>query len=239
VPIRVTVVKPSGTLAPLGNAPPGVHPPIEGRHVIRRMRVPRTKPMSAQLAARGVPNEVDAFDPSALVFEFALDQGDMRSAEATTMWELGHFACITQDAYVDNSTSFSNYVDFNIDTPAQIAAFLKMHLWRMKSISFMTRSVDKLLKLVNGATVSFPYFADHSKMLMLLEAIGWVDPAVATAFKEKPRAPYVQAPYEAITVEEYVKRAAVTADLDFAGTRYVRGDIDLIVGCDGMKCSRD
>lgn len=239
IPIRVTVVKPSGTLAPLGNAPPGVHPPIESRYVIRRMRVARIKPLAAVLRDGGVPHEVDAFDPTSFVFGFPLDQGDMRSAAAVTMWELGQFACLTQDAYVDNATSLSLYVDPNVDTPTQIAAFLKMHLHRMKSLSFMPRETNKILQLRNGASVSIPYYSDHKRIVGLFKSIEWITPEQAKAFKNKPRSPYVQAPYETISVDAYAKRAESIGDLDFAGMRYTEGDTEIIAGCDGMKCSRD
>ena len=239
VPIRVTVLKPSGTLAPLGNAPPGVHPPIESRHVIRRMRVARIKPLAALLKANSVPHEVDAFDPTSYVFDFPLDQGDMRSAADVTMWELGQFACLTQDAYVDNATSLSLYVDPNVDTPTQIAAFLKMHLHRMKSLSFMTRESAKILQLNNGASVSIPYYSDHTKIVNLFESIDWAVPASAAIVKNKPRSPYVQAPYETISAGRYAEMAESIGDLDFAGMRYTEGDTEIIAGCDGMKCSRD
>ncbi len=239
VPIRVTVLKPSGTLAPLGNAPPGVHPPIESRHVIRRMRVARIKPLAGLLKDNNVPHEVDAYDPTSYVFDFPLDQGDMRSAADVTMWELGQFACLTQDAYVDNATSLSLYVDPNVDTPTQIASFLKMHLHRMKSLSFMTREAAKILHLNNGASVSIPYFADHTKIVNLFESIDWAVPASAEIVKNKPRSPYVQAPYETISAGKYAELAESIGDLDFAGMRYTEGDTEIIAGCDGMKCSRD
>lgn len=239
VPIRVTVLKPSGTLAPLGNAPPGVHPPIESRHVIRRMRVARIKPLAGLLKDNNVPHEVDVYDPTSYVFDFPLDQGDMRSAADVTMWELGQFACLTQDAYVDNATSLSLYVDPNVDTPTQIAAFLKMHLHRMKSLSFMTRESAKILHLNNGASVSIPYYSDHTKIVNLFEAIDWAVPASAEIVKNKPRSPYVQAPYETISAGKYAEMAESIGDLDFAGMRYTEGDTEIIAGCDGMKCSRD
>ncbi len=239
VPLRVTVVKPSGTLSPLGNAPPGIHPPIQSRYVIRRMRIARNKPLAAQLIERSVPNEVDVYDPTAYVFEFALDQGDMRSAAEVSMWELGPMAILTLRHYGDNAVSISLPVDVNVDVPAQIAAFLKMYLGSTKSLSFMPRDSNKILPLRNGALLSFPFFADHTKALMLLEAIDWVDPEVAEAFRQKPRMPYAQSPYESIDVEEFVRRSAVIGDLDFSGARYTEGDTELIVSCDGMQCSRE
>ena len=169
-PIRVTAVKPSGTIAPLGNAPPGIHPPIESRYVIRRIRIARNKPISAILQAKGIPYEVDVYDPTAYVFDFVLDQGDMRTAEHITMWELGSLAMCTQRHYADLAVSLSLYVDKHADTPDQIYAYLKRYLHKIKSISFMPQSTKKALPLNNGTTLFFPMFADHVPMFHRLQS---------------------------------------------------------------------
>lgn len=297
IPIRVTVVKPSGTIAPLGNAPPGVHPPIESRYVIRRIRIARNKPISAILIARGVPYEVDVTDPTAYVFDFVLDQGNMRTAAEVTMWELGALAMATQKHYADNAVSLSLYIDKHADTPTHIYAYLKRYLHHIKSISFMPRESEKALALNNGATVFFPLFADHEALLHRLSALPpitremtvkavasfssvsrildaihhlqsipiipdemerckkeapeliplisyaqaspFVEKEVVKEFSYMPRAPYLQAVYEAISKEEYERLAAIIGYLDFDGTLFETGEQDVIQGCDGLQCSRE
>lgn len=296
-PIRVTVVKPSGTIAPIGNAPPGIHPPIESRYVIRRIRIARNKPLSALLIARGVPCEVDVTDPTAFVFDFVLDQGNMRTAAEITMWELGALAMATQKHYADNAVSLSLYVNKHADTPPQIYAYLKRYLHHIKTISFMPRESEKALMLNNGATVFFPLFADHqslfhrlsalptitpemmvkanvvsasvwraldaiqrlqqikleaveieqcqktapelSPLIAYAQATSFIEDGVASSFAQMPRAPYLQAVYEAISKEEYERLSAIIGTLDFDGTPFETGDQDVIQGCDGLQCSRE
>ena len=133
--IRTRAIKPSGTVAPLGRASPGLHPFIQSRYIIRRMRMSKIDPLAARLIALGVPHELDVCNVTAMVFEFVLDQGECRTARDVSMWELWDVSDELQDIYTDQSNSMSLY--FKEHEAAEIFRFLRRVLPRCKVLSFM------------------------------------------------------------------------------------------------------
>ena len=68
VSIRVTTVKPSGSISLLAGVTPGVHYPVS-RYAIRRVRIGMSSPLIEPLKAAGVPFEKDQVSENTLVFE--------------------------------------------------------------------------------------------------------------------------------------------------------------------------
>lgn len=133
--IRTRAIKPSGTVAPLGRASPGLHPFIQSRYIIRRMRMSKIDPLAKRLVALGVPHEIDVCNVTAYVFEFVLDQGECRTAADVSMWELWDVSEELQRVYTDQSNSMSLY--FKPHEAAEIPRFLRRILPRCKVLSFM------------------------------------------------------------------------------------------------------
>ena len=69
--IRVTTVKPSGSISLLAGVTSGVHYPVS-RFAIRRIRIGTDSPLVQSLQEAGVPNEPDTYSDNTLVFSLLL-----------------------------------------------------------------------------------------------------------------------------------------------------------------------
>ena len=83
--VRVTTVKPSGSISLLAGVTPGVHYPVS-RYAIRRMRIGKDSPLVPSLVEAGIPHEDDTYSDNTLVFSFAIDHGDVRPCEQVSPW---------------------------------------------------------------------------------------------------------------------------------------------------------
>jgi ribonucleoside-diphosphate reductase alpha chain len=71
----VTCVKPSGTVSQLVGSASGIHPRY-ARNYIRRVRADVKDPLATWMKERGVPCEVDFYNPNSLVFSFPIRSPD-------------------------------------------------------------------------------------------------------------------------------------------------------------------
>lgn len=101
--IKLTSVKPSGTVSLLAGATPGVHHP-ESRFYLRRVRIGRTHPLVPRLTAAGYALEPAVEDPTRkLVVSFPVDAGaGVRTLETVSMWEQLAMAAFMQRWWADN-----------------------------------------------------------------------------------------------------------------------------------------
>jgi ribonucleotide reductase alpha subunit len=106
--IRVTTMKPSGSISQLVGVSSGLHFPTF-RHAIRRMRVSEDSPIVSVLQAAGYPWEKDVYSDNTLVFEFPIDQGKTRSAEEVSMWEQFSLMATLGREFADNMISCTIY----------------------------------------------------------------------------------------------------------------------------------
>jgi ribonucleoside-triphosphate reductase len=67
----ITCVKPSGTVSQLVGSASGIHPRYAS-HYIRRVRADVKDPLATWMKDKGVPCEVDFYNPSSLVFSFPI-----------------------------------------------------------------------------------------------------------------------------------------------------------------------
>lgn len=104
--IRLTTVKPSGSISLLAGVSAGMHHPLHG-YVLRRMRVAQNSPVSEVLARAGVPHEPDVASDNTEVFEFPLHYGNgkTRAVKKVSVWEQAAIVAMLQKAWADNSVS--------------------------------------------------------------------------------------------------------------------------------------
>lgn len=188
--IRLTTVKPSGTVSLLPWVSPGVHHPVQKRF-IRRVTFAQNSPLVERLIAANVPYEPLLTDPTgSYVFEFPMqsaNQGRTRSVDQVSIWEQASIAAFLSRVWADNAVSFTGTVG-------------KKEIGQLEAVVSQTLPVVKALSfLVNN---------DETKV-------------------------YPQAPYEAITVDEYERRYnAINHAVDWSSysgtdgldTRYCDGD---------------
>lgn len=148
--IKMTSVKPSGTVSLIAGATPGMHYP-ESKTYIRRVRLSATSEYVAEYVASGYDVEQDVVDASSVVVSFPIDVGDVRPASKVSMWEQLNLAAFLQEVWADNSVSCT--ITFNPEEACQIEHALNYAQYRMKSVSFLPR-----LK-VGGAYKQMPYEA--------------------------------------------------------------------------------
>lgn len=132
--IRVTTVKPSGTISLLAGVSPGMHHPESG-YVLRRVRIAERSPIAERLIKAGIPHEPDHYSQNTLVFEFPLayGHGRTRSVRDVSVWEQAAIVAMLQRCWADNAVS--NTLKFQPFEANQIERVLTMFLPQVKSLS--------------------------------------------------------------------------------------------------------
>jgi adenosylcobalamin-dependent ribonucleoside-triphosphate reductase len=140
--IKLTSVKPSGTISLVAGATPGLHYP-ESRFYIRRLRMAHDSPLLERIKAAGYHIEPCAVSPeSTSIVEFPVDAGEgVRTAKDVSMWEQLSLAAFLQRHWADNQVSAT--VSFDPETEgAQIATALQFFQYQLKGVSFLPRFVS-------------------------------------------------------------------------------------------------
>ena len=136
--IRVTTIKPSGTISQLVGCSSGMHFPTF-QYAIRRIRVGDTTPICKVLKAEGVPHEKDHYSANTTVFEFPIDQGKTRKAAAVSAEEQFSLLALLQREWSDNMVSCTIYFDPKKEGP-QIEHILTQFVPIIKSVSMLPHS---------------------------------------------------------------------------------------------------
>ena len=146
--VRVTTVKPSGTISQLVGVSSGMHFPTF-QYAIRRMRVGNTSRICEVLKSAGVPHEPDHYSANTTVFEFPIDQGKTRKATAVSAWEQFSLLAMLQREWSDNMVSCTIYFDPKTEG-SQIEHMLAQFAPIIKSVSMLPHTDT-------GAYVQMPY----------------------------------------------------------------------------------
>lgn len=187
--IKLTTVKPSGSVSKLPGSTAGAHYAI-AEHYIQRIRFGKTSKLLPKLVDAGYKVEQDVYDPSAMVVEFPVKEslfskGETEVSAAQQMEDL----CMLQTHWADNMVSVTIKFHQEREGP-EIQKLLEEYRYRLKSVSFL------------------PYSDD-----------GQV---------------WAQAPWEAISAEEYDRRQQAL----HGGLETVHGDAHEVNEsfCDGETC---
>lgn len=108
--IRITTVKPSGTISQLVGVSSGMHFPTFA-HAIRRTRVGLDSPICDFLIRNGVPHEPDKYSKNTMVFSTPIKNTGSRPAQEVSAWEQMAFQAMLQREYADNMVSCTVYFD--------------------------------------------------------------------------------------------------------------------------------
>lgn len=149
--IKMTSVKPSGTVSLLPGVTPGVHFP-HAEYYYRTIRIAKNNPLLAQLAEAGYRIEddvVDALKQTAVVYFPVHEQHFERSKFEVSMWEQLELVAQMQYYWADNQVSAT--ITFTPEEGRQIDRALSLYESRLKSISF--------LPLDNHGYAQAPYIA--------------------------------------------------------------------------------
>jgi len=148
VSIRVTTVKPSGTISQLVGCSSGMHFPTF-QYAIRRIRIGNTSPICSVLKEAGVPYEKDHYSTHTTVFEFPIDQGKTRKACDVPAEEQFSLLVLLQREWSDNMVSCTVYFNPESEAP-HLEHMLSKFVPLIKSVSMLPHS-DR------GAYIQMPY----------------------------------------------------------------------------------
>lgn len=136
--VRVTTIKPSGSISLLAGATAGVHYPIS-RYAIRRVRIGNDSPLVPALIEAKIPHEPDTYSDNTLVFEFAIDHGTVRPVEEVSPWEQFSLVAMLQRCWADNMVSATVYFD-KVKDALDVEKMLAMFIPVLKSVSMLPHS---------------------------------------------------------------------------------------------------
>jgi ribonucleoside-triphosphate reductase len=133
--VRMTSIKPSGTVSLLNGSTPGIHHP-EDEYYIRRIRFSKDSKLLVKLEEAGYTIEVDTYSPNTMVVEFPVHEPYFTKGKRdVSMWEQLEIAAQYQHYWADNSVSIT--VTFQENEAKQIKNALEMYESRLKAVSFL------------------------------------------------------------------------------------------------------
>jgi len=144
VSIKLTTVKPSGTLSLLPGVTPGIHPAFS-QYMYRRIRIAANHPLTELCRDSGYPVEfVKNFDNSedyntvVVTFPFAYPEGTKLASEMSAIDQLNEIKRL-QEVWSDNSVSCTIY--YRKEEIPEIRSYLNKHYRNNhKSLSFLLHS---------------------------------------------------------------------------------------------------
>jgi ribonucleoside-diphosphate reductase alpha chain len=140
--IRVTTIKPSGSISQLAGVNSGIHFPIY-RYAMRSIRVDKRNPIVPLLIEAGYSYEEDLRTPNTWVFYFPIFCGSGRTAKEVDMREQAMLSMLFQREYVDNSISQTIYFDPKTEG-ASLEKCLAMIAPQIKTISVFPREEEQV-----------------------------------------------------------------------------------------------
>ena len=135
--IKVTSIKPSGTVSLLPGVTPGMHYP-ESNHYIRRMRISANSDLLPYIYNAGYPIEKDLNDPdNTVVIEVPVSIEGVRTINEVSMWEQLELASFLQQYWSDNQVSCT--ITFKQHEKQDIQRALNYFQYKLKSVSFLPK----------------------------------------------------------------------------------------------------
>lgn len=133
--IKITSVKPSGTVSLLPGVTPGIHYE-HSEYYFRTIRIAKSSLLLAPLKKAGYRVEEDAYDKSSSVVYFPVHAEYFdRSKDDVTIWEQLENAAQMQYYWADNQVSVT--VTFKPREKRDISRALELYQSRLKSVSFL------------------------------------------------------------------------------------------------------
>jgi adenosylcobalamin-dependent ribonucleoside-triphosphate reductase len=134
--VRVTTVKPSGSVSLLSGATPGVHWGPGGEFYLRAIRFGNTDPMLHLFKAAGYKIEADLVSANTSVVYFPVASGHRRAEKQVSLFEKIGLAATAQKYWSDNGVSVT--LSFDKETEKKfIAPALNMYEGQLKAVSFL------------------------------------------------------------------------------------------------------
>jgi len=138
--IKVTSIKPSGTVSLLAGVTPGMHFP-ESKYYIRRIRIAKSSELIKPLKDSGYHIEEATDDPTTtLVVEIPVFVGNCKTINEVTLWEQLLLASFLQEHWADNQVSCT--ITFKPWEKNQIKTALDYFQYKLKGVSFLPKTTS-------------------------------------------------------------------------------------------------
>lgn len=166
-PIRITTVKPSGTVSQLAGVSPGMHFPIH-TYAIRRMRISETSPVLKVLEQAGLPIEDDVYvKGTTKVIEYPIYTGTTRPVSQVSAWEQFSLLALLQREWSDNMVSCT--INFKDSEKPDLSRMLAHFIPLIKSVSLLPFK-DKVYPQMPYEGISKD---EYTERLSCLKKIDW------------------------------------------------------------------
>lgn len=147
--IKITTVKPSGTLSLLVGATSGIHFP-ESRFCIRRINLDKNSELVPCLMKAGYHLEPSIYDNRSMIVEVPIDYGEgIRTLDTVSLWEQFSITAFLQRWWSDNQVSCT--ITFKKSEEKDIVPALNHFQYQLKGISMLPRLED------NSVYAQIPY----------------------------------------------------------------------------------
>lgn len=221
--IKMTSVKPSGTVSLLANATPGIHY-AHSEYYIRNVRVAGTSPLIAMCKAAGYVVEPDTYAPDTMVVSFPMKTENFTKGKRdVTIWEQFANVASLQEFWADNMVSCT--ITFSTSAQVKVLTAEGQYQWRNPA---ETRPDDEVVLDERGQPVVVrDERGDIAKCLSIYE--GKLKSISLLPLSDHG---YVQAPYIEIDEQTYNQMTASLLPLDLSGA--VRDSEDKF--CSGEAC---
>lgn len=217
--VRVTVIKPGGTVPKLVGKTAGAGYPTFP-FIIRRMRIADNNPIIDLLKEANIPFEEDIFDKHTLVFEFPVKQTGSKAAEFVSLWEQANNLVTLQREWSDNSVSNTLYFKpkwiLFIDTYDldEIEEWLTIYPQSTDKVN-VVKSMDITGNIINLKLFNFNPNHEEDDIEPVLSSILPVIKA-CSLLPHSYKGVYRQMPEEGITEEEYLNRLATISPINWS-----------------------
>ena len=167
--IKITTVKPSGTVSLLPGVTPGIHYP-HSEFYFRTIRFAENSPLLPKLEEAGYRVEKDKYSPRTSVVYFPVHEKYFdRSKGQVSLWEQLENVAQMQQYWSDNAVSAT--ISFKAEEAEDIKNALELYETRLKSISF--------LPLENHGYEQAPYQKisreEYETYLSTLKRVDWTE----------------------------------------------------------------
>ena len=137
--IKVTAIKPSGTVSLLAGSTAGVHWPTASSY-IRRITLPSTSTLIRPLTEAGYRVEKSAYSPdTSVVAEIPILIEDVRPEEEVSIFEKIGLVRLAQEWWADNMVSNTQVFDPYTEVE-DLASALRLNADKLKSVSALPRN---------------------------------------------------------------------------------------------------
>jgi ribonucleoside-triphosphate reductase len=148
--IRMTSVKPSGTLSTMAGVTPGAHYSVAGRYYTRRITISASSPLVDHFQSCGYTVEPSLHTPGDALVCFPVDAGsDVPAEDEVSLEQQIHMAQLLQRYWSGNAVSFTGKFDPKVYSPGDLARIVGEAQHKLKTLS--------LLPLGNDVYPQMPY----------------------------------------------------------------------------------